>query len=197
MIHREKEVIHKLFFLQFGNLPYGFRANTWLVLPIGSDLPSKFPSLPTEDETWGGNGGGQGRDCKYDNRPWATEFSILASLPCKTEDERLVRDRKAFLLHSLFVDISIFKAVSAIQKLVNHDTNSNDPKISPSSVLYEDKVGDLKITIKRDAADASLKCEDKLDASLSHVMSTNEVAQRNLLKGLTADESVVVHVSTH
>lgn len=178
---------------KFGNLPYGFRANTWLVLPIASDSPSKFPSLPTEDETWGGNGGGQGRDCKYDNRPWATEFSILASLPCKTEEERLVRDRKAFLLHSLFVDVSIFKAVSAIQKLVNHDTNSNDHKISPSPVLYEDKVGDLKITIKRDAADASLKCGEKLDASLSHVVSTNEVAQRNLLKGLTADESVVVH----
>ncbi|KAL5697864.1 hypothetical protein ACHQM5_028972 [Ranunculus cassubicifolius] len=182
---------------KFGNLPYGFRANTWLVPPVAADSPSVFPSLPTEDETWGGSGGGQAQDCKYDNRPWATEFAVLASLPCKTEDERLVRDRKAFLLHSLFVDVSVVKAVSAIRRLINFDSKSKDSqKCSPGSTLYEDKVGDLVITVKKDAADASLKYEQKLDASLVDSTSTKEVAQRNLLKGLTADESVVVHDSS-
>ncbi|KAF2301376.1 hypothetical protein GH714_023396 [Hevea brasiliensis] len=73
---------------KFGNLPYGFRANTWLVPPPVAESPSNFPSLPAEDESWGGNGGGQGRNDEYDLRPWATDFAILASLPCKTEDER-------------------------------------------------------------------------------------------------------------
>ncbi|KAF9617084.1 hypothetical protein IFM89_033189 [Coptis chinensis] len=179
---------------KFGNLPYGFRANTWLAMPTIADSPSKFLSLPTEDETWGGNGGGQGQDGKHDHRPWAAEFSILASLPCKTEDERLVRDRKAFLLHSLFVDVSIFKAVSAIRRLINFGTNSKDSSdCQPGSILYQDKVGDLNITVKRDVADATLKYEGKLDASFAQNVSIKEVAQRNLLKGLTADESVVVH----
>ncbi|PIA42283.1 hypothetical protein AQUCO_02000027v1 [Aquilegia coerulea] len=182
---------------KFGNLPYGFRANTWLVPPMVADASSKFPSLPVEDETWGGNGGGQGQDGKYDHRPWATEFAILASLPCKTDDERLVRDRKAFLLHSLFVDVSITKAVSAIRQLISFDKHTKDsPNVPPGSILYEDKVGDLNITVKRDAADASSKCEEKIDASFANSMSSREVAQRNLLKGLTADESVVVHDSS-
>jgi len=84
--------------LQFGNLPYGFRANTWVVPPVAADSPSVFPPLPVEDETWDGNGGGHGRDGKSDLRPWATEFSILAAMPCKTVEERQIRDRKAFLL---------------------------------------------------------------------------------------------------
>ncbi|RWW40047.1 hypothetical protein BHE74_00054567, partial [Ensete ventricosum] len=102
---------------KFGNLPYGFRANTWVVPPIAADSPSVFPPLPTEDETWGGNGGGQGRDGKHDQRPWANEFTILAAMPCKTPEERQIRDRKAFLLHSLFVDVAVVKAVEAIQHL--------------------------------------------------------------------------------
>lgn len=71
-------------FFQFGNLPYGFRANTWVVPPVIADNPSHFPPLPIEDENWGGNGGGQGRDGKHDHRQWAKEFSILAAMPCKT-----------------------------------------------------------------------------------------------------------------
>nr|CAD1827830.1 unnamed protein product [Ananas comosus var. bracteatus] len=31
---------------KFGNLPYGFRANTWLVPPIVADSPSIFPLFP-------------------------------------------------------------------------------------------------------------------------------------------------------
>ncbi|CAN6909465.1 unnamed protein product, partial [Brassica oleracea] len=42
------------------NLPYGFRAKTWVVPPVVADSPSTFPSLPVEDVTWGGDGGGVG-----------------------------------------------------------------------------------------------------------------------------------------
>ncbi|KAJ1429488.1 Tetratricopeptide-like helical domain superfamily [Sesbania bispinosa] len=40
---------------KFGNLPYGFRANTWLVPPIAAQSPSLFSSSSCGDETWGGN----------------------------------------------------------------------------------------------------------------------------------------------
>ncbi|KAF6158098.1 hypothetical protein GIB67_014892 [Kingdonia uniflora] len=170
---------------KFGNLPYGFRANTWLVPPRAAESPSDFPPLPTEDEAWGGNSGGQGRSGEHDTRPWAMDFSILANLPCKTEDERLIRDRKAFLLHSLFVDVSIFKAVSAIRRLLESDTNSNPSlKCFPSSILYEERVGDLRIVVKHDTAKTSFISNKEL--------SVKEVSKKNLLKGLTANENVAV-----
>ncbi|XP_042505801.1 protein TSS-like [Macadamia integrifolia] len=174
---------------KFGNLPYGFRANTWVVPPIAVDNPSTFPPLPVEDENWGGNGGGQGRDGKHDHRPWAREFSVLAAMPCKTAEERQVRDRKAFLLHSLFVDISVFKAVAAIKHLIDSD------KCSPNcpAPLHEEKVGDLRISVTRDAPDASTKLAGKNDGSHAPGMTLKELAQRNLLKGITADESATVH----
>ncbi|PON35972.1 N-terminal acetyltransferase A, auxiliary subunit [Parasponia andersonii] len=176
---------------KFGNLPYGFRANTWLVLPSVADSPSSFQPLPTEDENWGGNGGGQGRNGEYDLRPWATDFAILASLPCKTEDERMVRDRKAFLLHSKFVDVSIFKATKAIRSLI--ESNSKTSKVS--IVIYEDRIGDLSITVKRDTTELSSNPQVKVNDELSG-LSEKEFAQKCLLKGLTADESVVVHDSS-
>lgn len=176
---------------KFGNLPYGFRANTWLVPPSVADSPSNFPSLPVEDESWGGNGGGQGRYGGYDLRPWATDFAILASLPCKTEEERVVRDRKALLLHSQFVDVSIFKAVGAIQGVIDSNLQARDT-IS-GSFLLEDHVGDLSIVVERDAADASLKTVVKVNGNHLSGIPAKEIAQRNLLKGVTADESVVVH----
>ena len=50
-----------------------------------------------------------GRDGKHEHRPSATEFTILAAMP-----ESQVEDRKAFLLHSFPVDLTLFKAVVAI-----------------------------------------------------------------------------------
>ncbi|XWS20462.1 hypothetical protein CRYUN_Cryun31cG0103400 [Craigia yunnanensis] len=179
---------------KFGNLPYGFHANTWLVPPPVAESPSNFPSFPSEDEQWGGNGGGQGRNGEYDLRPWATDFAILASLPCKTEEERIARDRKAFLLHSQFIDVSIFKAVAAIQNVMNSRLNAKGTvNCHPDSVLHEDRVGDLSIIVKHDLADVNLKSEVKAAGHQSSGMTANEIAQRNLLKGITADESVVVH----
>ncbi|KAH9666971.1 tetratricopeptide repeat (TPR)-like superfamily protein [Citrus sinensis] len=179
---------------KFGNLPYGFRANTWLVPPSVAESPSNFPCLPVEDENWGGNGGGQGRDGEHDLRPWATEFAILARLPCKTEEERVVRDRKAFLLHNQFVDVSIFKAVGAIRRLIDSNLHTQDTiNVQKGAILHEDRVGDLSITVKHDTVDASLMSEVTIKGNQSSGMSATEVAQRNLLKGVTADESVVVH----
>ncbi|CAA2995513.1 TSS isoform X1 [Olea europaea subsp. europaea] len=177
---------------KFGNLPYGFRSNTWLVPPSVADSASDFVSMPSEDESWGGNGGGQGRNGEHDLRPWATDFAILASLSCTTEEERVVRDRKAFLLHNLFVDVSVFKAVSAIQKVINSSAMGK-LNSSPGSIVHEDRIGDLSITVIRDAIDASLKLEVKIIGSKSVNESVKEVTQRNLLKGITADESVIVH----
>ncbi|CAK9185620.1 unnamed protein product [Ilex paraguariensis] len=178
---------------KFGNLPYGFRANTWLVPPAVTYSATNFLPLPTEDENWDGNGGGQGRYGEYDLRPWATDFAVLASLPCNTEEERVVRDRKAFLLHSLFVDVSIFKAVSAIRQVLSSSMKEKDASnLSPGLILHEDRVGDLTITIQRDAVHTSLDSEVKIIGSESSGMSAKDVSQRNLLKGVTADESVVI-----
>ncbi|XP_047166834.1 LOW QUALITY PROTEIN: protein REDUCED CHLOROPLAST COVERAGE 3-like [Vigna umbellata] len=175
---------------KFGNLPYGFRTNTWLVPPSVAESPSSFPALPAEDENWGGNGGGQGRNGEFDLRPWATDFAILASLPCKTEEERVVRDRKAFLLHNQFVDTSIFKAVAAIQHVIESNSNMKSQlNSSLGAVLHEDRVGDLSIVVKRDIQDGNKKHDSM---QVESIMQKDDV-QKNLIKGLTADESVVVH----
>ncbi|KAG8066461.1 hypothetical protein GUJ93_ZPchr0004g39879 [Zizania palustris] len=179
---------------KFGNLPYGFRANTWLIPPIYLDSATTCPALPVEDENWGGNGGGSGRDGKYDRRQWAKEFSILARMPCKTEDERVIRDRKAFLLHNLFVDTSIFRAASTIRRLIDLSVN---PQTGPDgSLAIEEHVGDLHITVKKDQTDASLKLDDKVDGVAFDQNSVMDISQRNLLKGLTSDESVIVKDSS-
>lgn len=177
-------------YLQFGNLPYGFRANTWVVPPFVADNPATFPPLPMEDENWGGNGGGQGRDGKHDHRPWAKEFAILAAMPCKTAEERQIRDRKAFLLHSLFVDVSVLKAVAAIKHLADNSQNGTNHSSS-----YEERIGDLLISVTKDISDASKKLDNKNDGNQVLSMSAEELAKRNLLKGITADESATVHVS--
>ncbi|XP_062226922.1 protein REDUCED CHLOROPLAST COVERAGE 3-like [Phragmites australis] len=178
---------------KFGNVPYGFRANTWLIPPIYVDSATKCPALPVEDENWGGDGGGSGRDGKYDRRRWAKEFSILARMPCKTEEERVVRDRKAFLLHNLFVDTAIFRAASTIRRLIDLSMNSTSAQTGPyGSNVLEERVGDMHITVKKDEADVSSKLDDKVDGVAFCQTGAMDISQRNLLKGLTSDESVVV-----
>lgn len=182
---------------KFGNLPYGFRANTWLIPPIYVDPATKCPALPVEDENWGGDGGGSGRDGKYDRRRWSKDFSVLARMPCKTEEERVIRDRKAFLLHNLFVDTAIFRAASTIRRLINQSMNSTGPHGgNHGSNVFDERIGDMHITVKKDEADASLKLEDKVDGVAFCPTGAMDITQRNLLKGLTSDESVVVKDSS-
>lgn len=151
-----------------------------------------FPPLPIEDESWGGSGGGQGRDGKHDYRPWAKELAILAAMPCKTSEERQLRDRKAFLLHNLLVDVSVFKAVAAINHLI--ENNQQSASYPGSSILHEERIGDLLISVAKDPPDGSTKLDSKNDGSKVLGVTHEEVTQRNLLKGITADENATVHV---
>ncbi|KAK4747206.1 hypothetical protein SAY87_026243 [Trapa incisa] len=172
---------------KFGNLPFGFRANTWLVPPSIAESPAKFMPLPAEDETWGGIGGGQGKKGKQNHRSWATDFAVLGALPCKTEEERVVRDRKAFLLHSQFVDSSILKAVSTIRGLIDSDSRAEDMMGCGAGVIVKDThEGDLSIIVKRDD-------NAKLNGNNSSNLCLKGVVEKNLLKGITADESVMIH----
>ncbi|XAR62965.1 hypothetical protein NMG60_11022724 [Bertholletia excelsa] len=172
---------------KFGNLPYGFRANTWLIPPAAAQSPSMFPPLPIEDETWGGNGGGLGRDGKSDLLPWANEFSSLSSMSCATAEERQIRDRKAFLLHSLFVDVAIFRAIL----VVRHVMAKSELIQSAASceIIYTERVGDLSITVMKDSSNASCKLDTKIDGARAIGLDQKNLVERNLLKGVTADEN--------
>ncbi|XVE77276.1 hypothetical protein DITRI_Ditri13aG0049300 [Diplodiscus trichospermus] len=176
---------------KFGNLPYGFRANTWLVPPIAAQSPSNFPLLPMEDEMWGGNGGGLGRDDKSDLIFWANEFSFLASMPCKTAEERQIRDRKAFLLHSLFVDVAILRAINAVKHVMGK-LNSSCP-VKNCETLYTERVGDLNIEVMKDASNASCKVDTKINGIQAIGVDQKNLLERNLLKGITADENTAAH----
>ncbi|XP_023547998.1 protein TSS-like [Cucurbita pepo subsp. pepo] len=176
---------------KFGNLPYGFRANTWLVPPVSAQSLSVFPPLPVEAETWGGNGGGLGRDGQSDLIPWASEFLFLASMPCKTAEERQIRDRRAFLLHSLFVDVAIFRAIKAIRHVI--EMSKVDHLVSEDGVLFTERVGDLKVTVAKDIPDASCKVGTKIDGIQAIGMDQKNLVEKNLLKGITADENTAAH----
>ncbi|XP_055810879.1 protein REDUCED CHLOROPLAST COVERAGE 1-like [Solanum dulcamara] len=176
---------------KFGNLPYGLRANTWLVPPVAAQMSSIFPSLPVEDDKWGGNGGGLGRDGKSDLLPYASELLFIASMPCKTTEERQVRDRRAFLLHSLFVDVAISRAISAVRHVME--------KVKPAhsdanrEIIYNERVGDLSISVTKDVPDASCKIDTKIDGCQATGIAKKNLIERHLLKGITADENTAAH----
>lgn len=69
-------------------------------------------------------------------------------------------------------------------------TNRRTSGTSDGSILLEDRVGDLSIIVKRDLASL-----DDQKAEGAFPLSSKELSERNLLKGITADESVIVHVS--
>ncbi|PKA54422.1 Clustered mitochondria protein [Apostasia shenzhenica] len=176
---------------KFGNLPYGYRANTWLVPPFAAQSPSTFPPLPAEDETWGGHGGGWGRDSRNDLIPWARKFHFLTIMPCKTAEERQTRDRKVFLLHSLFVDVAIFRAIAAMRHVILQ--NSFMLSVETDGILHFETVGDFSIAVFKDASDASHKVDTKIDGCRITGMEWKHLAERNLLKGITADENTAAH----
>lgn len=145
-----------------------------------------------EDENWAGNGGGLGRDGEHDLIPWANEFSFIASMPCKTAEERQVRDRKAFLLHSLFVDVAIFRAIKAVQKIMGQADLICS--VVDNDVLYSERIGDLSVRVLRDASVASCKIDTKIDGIAATGVNQKDLIERNLLKGITADENTAAHV---
>ncbi|KAL9262358.1 REDUCED CHLOROPLAST COVERAGE 1-like protein [Drosera capensis] len=176
---------------KFGNLPYGFRANTWLIPPVAAQSLATFPPLPVEDKSWGGNGGGWGRDDKSHLIPWANEFQLVASMPCKTAEERQIRDRKAFLVHSLFVDVAIFQAVSALEHVMqNSIPDSSDVN---DEILHTETIGDMCITMTKDARQANSKVDTKVDDLCITGLEQRALTERNLLKGITADENTAAH----
>ncbi|KAJ0965739.1 hypothetical protein J5N97_026877 [Dioscorea zingiberensis] len=157
------------FQIDFGNLPYGFRANTWVVPPLAADSPSVFPPLPIEDENWGGNGGGQGKDGKHDKRQWAREFSILAAMPCKTAEERQIRDRKAFLVHSLFVDVAVLRLLRGYSepylpkslRMLLHKSTSQSSGLSPHTHCTDDEdLQTARSLVQKVLADSLMKLEE-------------------------------------
>ncbi|PIN12375.1 hypothetical protein CDL12_15001 [Handroanthus impetiginosus] len=176
---------------KFGNLPFGFRANTWLIPPVAAQVPSTFRPLPTEDEKWGGNGGGLGKDGKSDLLPYANELLFLASMPCKTAEERQIRDRKAFLLHSLFIDVAIFRAIAAVKYVMG--TPELSRSASDSQIIYSEKVGDLRVSVMKDASNGSCKIDTKIDGQQAIGLDNTKLGERNLLKGITADENTAAH----
>ncbi|XP_074279676.1 protein REDUCED CHLOROPLAST COVERAGE 1 [Silene latifolia] len=176
---------------KFGNLPYGFRANTWLVSPSTAQFLPTFHPLPVEDESWGGNGGGWGRNGESDLIPWANEFQFVASMPCKTPEERQIRDRKAFLVHSLFVDVAIFRGISTLRHVL--EKMALDDVVVSDEVVYAENVGDLNITIMKDVSLASCKLDTKIDGLHATGLDQRALTQRNLLKGITADENTAAH----
>lgn len=178
------------FFLQFGNTPYGFRSNTWLVPPPAALNPSQFPPLPAENSNWGGSGGGQlppkGEE-KVQN--WAKEFAIIAKMPAVTWEDRVVRDRKAFLLHSLFLDCAIRKAVEAIQKCTQGKHGKLQGKLLESEgqrVVLKEHGDGFEVQVTQEAVNAAKGGGVKLEESLE--------AEKSLIKGLTANESTAVQV---
>eukprot|EP00850_Spirogloea_muscicola_P015063 SM000112S24005 [mRNA] locus=s112:357300:369907:+ [translate_table: standard] len=166
---------------RFGNLPYGFRSNTWVVPPQASAQPASFPPLPMENPSWGGNGGGQGCEGAAPARLWVRDFQILSRMACKTQEERLVRDRKSFLLHSLFVDTAIQRATRAIDAAADEGGDLS---------LRQDN---LEINIALSSSDAACRDRNKLDIGLDEELSRESIAEKNLLKGITADESTAIH----
>lgn len=113
-------------------------------------------------------------------------------MPCKTAEERQIRDRKAFLLHSLFVDVAIFRAIAAVKHVMR------TPELAYSALnsqsIYNEKVGDLSIAVMKDASDASCKTDTKIDGHQAIGLADKKLGERNLLKGITADENTAAHV---
>ncbi|GAY61687.1 hypothetical protein CUMW_211990, partial [Citrus unshiu] len=86
--------------------------------------------------------------------------------------------------------------VGAIRRLIDSNLHTQDIiNVQKRAILHDDLVGDLPITVKHDTVDASWMSEVTIKGNQSSGMSAAEVAQRNLLKCVTADESKVFRPS--
>lgn len=63
-----------------------------------------------------------------------------------------------------------------------------------SKILHTERVGDLSVTIMKDASNASSKIDTKIDGVQAIGVERKNLVERNLLKGITADENTAAHV---
>ncbi len=61
-------------------------------------------------------------------------------------------------------------------------------------ILHLDTRCNLRFTVHHDIRDASKKLVMKVDSSQAPSLSSSEVAEKNLLKGITAVESTTIYV---
>lgn len=60
---------------------------------------------------------------------------------------------------------------------------------------FSEEKGRIKFSVRRDASDASKKLELRIGASQFQGLGESDIARRNLLKGVTANESTTIHVN--
>ncbi|KOM41862.1 hypothetical protein LR48_Vigan04g206000 [Vigna angularis] len=124
--------------------------------------------------------------------PWAKEFSFIAFMPCKTTEERQIRDKKAFLLHTLFVDVAIFRAIKPVKHVMEESDVHNSP--TENGIHFTERVGDLSIRVMKDASVANCKVDSKIDGVETTRINQKDLIERNLRKGIIADENTTAHV---
>eukprot|EP00218_Dolichomastix_sp_CCMP3274_P016756 CAMPEP_0170132460 /NCGR_PEP_ID=MMETSP0033_2-20121228/284_1 /TAXON_ID=195969 /ORGANISM="Dolichomastix tenuilepis, Strain CCMP3274" /LENGTH=818 /DNA_ID=CAMNT_0010367823 /DNA_START=36 /DNA_END=2489 /DNA_ORIENTATION=+ len=152
---------------EFGNLPIGLRANTWVAPPALAAAPGAYRALPAEAPHWGGGGGGFGLEDPLSARAWRADFRLVASMPGATADERALRDRRAFLLHQLFLDRALHLAA-----------RTADAAAHAGEARRELRAAGLSVVAERHAERAELSAPPEQRASL-----------KALLKGLCSDEN--------
>ncbi|GKD40067.1 protein TSS, partial [Tanacetum coccineum] len=83
------------------------------------------------------------------------------------------------------------KAVATIKHVV--DSSKCPSNGLTDSILHEEKIRDLLIKVTKDVPEASTKLNGRNDGNPILGLSHKELAKRNLLKGITVDESATLH----
>ncbi|KAM7494018.1 hypothetical protein LguiB_028627 [Lonicera macranthoides] len=121
--------------------------------PFPGGSPATAQPRVCQYKNWGGDGGGQGRYDQHELRPWATDFAILASLLVKLSKGEWSETKR-------LSDVSVFKGVTTICRVINFTVSAKE-NLPTDSVLLDDRVGDLSITVKCGVDDGSSKLEVK------------------------------------
>lgn len=178
----------------WGNIPAGLRSNTWLVPPgvvgdnttdIDQNRNTLLP-LPIEDPVWNGNDGGHYRQfCVAPNneiihqRDWRQDFQRIAMMNGDNCNDRILRDRRCFLLHQLFTDAAGIHGTNLIIERMESGAN------------FAKTIDNMNITItpaepilRRPLHNCNIQASDSDTASTSS-------SEEELLSGLTSDENTV------
>ncbi|MCI20972.1 clustered mitochondria protein-like, partial [Trifolium medium] len=92
-----------------------------------------------------------------------------------------------------FVDVAIFRAIKAVKHVLE------EPSYSCSVAendIYSERVGDLSVRVLKDGSVASCKIDSKIDGVEATGVNQKDLVERNLLKGITADENTAAHDTT-